>query len=157
MQRTDTPQQLVAQNHTPTGAQPAIGVAAETPGPIQVPVAGVLLPLMAYSNLWVLSRVPGLDWFEQTLPRVLTTILIVLYFGMLWLAGPARRRRSVQRLRRYTTLVVLAVVGLNVLLPTTLFIRDRLARGPYPENVIDWPLQIEAGSTLVGQGKSPYA
>lgn len=121
-----------------------------------LPLSAILLLLMAYTNLWITDLVPGLGWLEQTLPRVLMIVLAISYFLLIWATGPASTRATVFRARRWRTILALAMIVLNVLTPTALFMRDRLQRGPYPENVIDWPLQIEAGSRLLLNGQSPY-
>jgi hypothetical protein len=122
-----------------------------------LPIAAILLPLMAYTNLWITDLVPGYGWFEQTLPRVLLILLTIGYLMIIWITGPTPRAAILQRARLWRSTIGLGVIVLIVLVPTAMFIRDRLIRGPYPENVIDWPLQIEAGSDLLLSGRSPYA
>jgi hypothetical protein len=122
-----------------------------------LPLSVVLLLLMAYANLWIIERVPGYTWFEQTLPQVLLIALTIAYLLIVWIGGPALQGVRLQRTRLWRSTISLGIIVLLVLVPTAMFIRDRLARGPYPGNVIDWPLQIEAGASLVLSGQSPYA
>lgn len=122
-----------------------------------LPAAAILLPLMAYTNLWITDLVPGYGWFEQTLPRVLLTLLTIGYLMIIWITGPTPRAAILHRARLWRSTIGLGIIVLIVLVPTAMFIHDRLIRGPYPENVIDWPLQIEAGSNLLLSGQSPYA
>ena len=122
-----------------------------------LPIAAILLPLMAYMNLWITNLVPGYGWFEQTLPRVLLTLLTIGYLMIIWITGPTPRAATLQRARLWRSTIGLGMIMLIVLVPTAMFIHDRLIRGPYTENVIDWPLQIEAGSKLLLSGRSPYA
>src|SRR4051794_39553117 len=123
---------------------------------LTLPISTILLPLMVYANLWIIDKIPGLDWFDRTFPRVLETILLIVYFVFLWLTGPAPSRLRLARVRIWRTIIALGLITISVLQPTVLFIHDRLERGPFPNNVIDWPLQIEQGSALVLQGRSPY-
>ena len=64
-----------------------------------LPVAAILLPLMAYMNLWITNLVPGYGWFEQTLPRVLLTLLTIGYLMIIWITGPTPRAATLQRAR----------------------------------------------------------
>jgi hypothetical protein len=111
---------------------------------------------MVYTNLWVIDRVPNLDWFEQTLPRVLMMALVILYIALIWLTPMNASRGTVSRVRRWRATIALSLIVITVLVPTALFIQHRIEDGPSPDNVIDWPLQIEAGSALLLQGTSPY-
>jgi len=122
-----------------------------------LPISAIWLLLMAYANLWITGQVPGYAWFEQTLPGVLLIILTIAYLMIVWIGGPTLQGIRLQRARLWRSTIGLGIIVLLVLVPTGMFIRDRLARGPYPGNVIDWPLQIEAGASLVLSGQSPYA
>src|SRR6266545_7003759 len=86
-----------------------------------------------------------------------TSILTIAYLMIGWIGGPTLQGIRLQRARLWRSTIGLGIIVLLVLVPTGMFIRDRLARGPYPGNVIDWPLQIEAGASLVLSGQSPYA
>ncbi len=121
-----------------------------------LPIGAVLLLGFAYTNLWITDLVPGFDWVQSTLPRVLLTLATLVYLALVFGAGSAPSSTMLGRLRRWRTIVALGVIALNILVPTALFIADRLNYGPDPRNVIDWPLQIEAGSTFLLQGRSPY-
>jgi hypothetical protein len=122
-----------------------------------LPVSAILLLLMAYANIWITDAVPGYGWFEQALPRLLVIILTIAYLMIVWIGGPMLHGIRLKRARLWRSTIGLGIIVLIVLLPTAMFIRDRLGRGPYPGNVIDWPLQIEAGTSLVLRGQSPYA
>lgn len=121
----------------------------------RLPLSALLLFVLSYANLWILHHVPGLDWLEQTLPRVIWFTLLMGYIAIAWLPGPHHPRRRA-RLRRLRSLIAFGVIAVNVVLPTLLFIQDRLVSGANAQNIIDWPLQIEAGSRLVLHGQSPY-
>src|SRR5262245_8623238 len=112
---------------------------------------------MAYTNLWITDLVPGYDWFDKALPRVLLVALTIAYLIIIWIGGPTLRPAILDRKRLLRSTIGVGMIVLIVLVPTAMFIRDRLARGPYPANVIDWPLQIEAGTSLLLSGQSPYA
>lgn len=124
--------------------------------PLTLPIGAVLLLGLGYANLWIIERAPGLDWFEQTLPRVLLLVLSMAYLAIISLQGVSPRRGTRLRAQRWRSILALGLVALNVLLPTAYFMRDRIARGANAQNVIDWPLQIEAGSALLLAGRSPY-
>ena len=143
----------------PSSEQPAIGAASGEGdrNATTLPISAILLLLMAYANLWITEEAPGYDWFDKTFPRVLLTILTIAYLMIVWIGGPALQGIHLQRARLLRSAIGLGVIVLSVLVPTAMFIRDRLARGPYPGNVIDWPLQIEAGTSLLLHGQSPYA
>lgn len=121
-----------------------------------LPISAVLLLGLAYANLWIIDRVPELDWFQRTLPRVLLVLVLIGYLAVIWLSGGATRRAVQLRAQRWRTLLALALILINVLLPTVYFIENRLRVGVSADNVIDWPLQIEAGSQLLLEGRSPY-
>lgn len=121
-----------------------------------LPISAVLLLAMAYANLWIMDRVPQLDWFQRTLPRVLMLVLVISYLALIWLGGSSPRRAARLRMQRWRALLALGLIIVNVLLPTIYFINNRLQVGVTADNVIDWPLQIEAGSQLLLQGRSPY-
>ena len=131
-------------------------IAQADTGEVNLPIGAVLLLGFAYANLWITDLVPGFDWVQETLPRVVLTLLALVYVGLVFAGGAAPSPTMVGRLRRWRTVIALGIITLNLLVPTALFIYDRLSFGPDPRNVIDWPLQIEAGSGLLWQGQSPY-
>lgn len=141
-------------------SQPAVHAAASAERLAEsrtaLPISAILLLGMAYANLWIMDRVPGLDWFQRTLPRVLMLVLVVAYLAIIWIGGSAPGRAAQLRAQRWRSLLALLLIAINVLLPTAYFIGNRLAVGVTAENVIDWPLQIEAGSRLLLEGRSPY-
>ncbi|GAC1548949.1 MAG: hypothetical protein NVS2B7_25010 [Herpetosiphon sp.] len=119
-------------------------------------LGAILLLLLAYVDRWITDVVPGFGQWLPTLLHVLTIALVLMYVLVAWSANPQASRGAQRRARSRCTMLMAGIIALNVLLPMLFFMRDRLQRGPYPQNVIDWPLQIEAGSQLVLQGKSPY-
>jgi hypothetical protein len=128
----------------------------QTDAPQSLPIGAVLLLGFAYTNLWITDLIPGYDWVQSTLSRVLLTLATILYLGIVFSTGPNSSPSGLARSRRWRTLLALGLIILMILWPTALFIGDRLSYGPDPRNVIDWPLQIEAGSALLLQGQSPY-
>jgi hypothetical protein len=141
----------------PGAARPAERAAERSAeSSVTLPISAVLLLALAYANLWIMDRVPELDWFQRTLPRVLLLLLAIGYLAIIWISGVAPSRAARMRAQRWRSVLALALIAVNVLLPTAYFIANRLQTGVSAENVIDWPLQIEAGSRLLLEGRSPY-
>ncbi|MBA3946367.1 MAG: hypothetical protein H0X37_17620 [Herpetosiphonaceae bacterium] len=131
-----------------------LSVAERRPAPSLL--GAILLLLLTYVDRWITGIVPGIGQWQPTLLYVLTVGLVLVYVLVTWSTDPSASTSMKRRARTRCTMLMTTIIALNVLLPMGFFIHDRLVRGPYPQNVIDWPLQIEAGSNLLLQSKSPY-